>query len=122
MVFANNAIYCPDGVAVDASGISEATLAANYVSGRLIGVRIDDSGFWDGLGVSAAFVNLREKDFRPKPGSPLIGKADTRYAAKLEFNGMPRQPAFDVGAFESEGSGAKLGDRYPDHPVVGPQR
>lgn len=102
MIFSNNAVYCPDGIAVDVLGGSQATLTANYVAGRVSGAKIDGLGFLDGGSLYGAFVNPGKRDFRPKSSSPLIGKADGRYAPKSDFDGETRQHPFDVGAHESD--------------------
>jgi len=110
MVFSNNAVYCPGSTAVDASGISQANLNANYIAGALSGVTIDPAatrsaeasgtGFCDGGPISAAFVSIEKNDFHPKSGSPLIGNADSDFAAKLDFDCTVRKAPFDVGAYE----------------------
>jgi len=100
MVFSNNAVYCPGSTAVDASGIGQAKLSANYIAGALSGVTIDGAGFCDGGPISAAFVSPEKNDFRPKSGSALIAGADSDLAAKLDFNCTVRKAPFDVGAYE----------------------
>jgi hypothetical protein len=103
MVFSNNAVYCPGFTAVDASGIADAAMSANYVEGRLTGVTIDNSRFFDGGAVSKAFVSPTKKDFWPKPDSVLANHGDPDFAAKVDFNHTPRKSPFDVGAYEREG-------------------
>jgi beta-glucanase (GH16 family) len=102
MIFSNNAIYCPGFVAIDASGIDTAAMSANYVEGRLAGVTIDNSRFYDGGTASQAFLSAMKKDLWPKPSSLLAEHADPDSTAKLDFNGAARNPPFDVGAYESE--------------------
>jgi len=103
MVFANNAVYCPGSMAIDASGIGNATFSTNYVEGRLAGVTIDRFRFNDGGTISDAFVGHSKKDYWPRPGSALINHANPDFAPKLDFNRTTRKPPFDVGAYESEG-------------------
>jgi len=103
MIFSNNAVYCPGLTAIDASGIGDATLSANYVTGGLKGARIDNSCFYDGGIISTAFVGHNKKDYWPRPGSALIGNANADFTPKLDFNKATRRPPFDVGAYESEG-------------------
>lgn len=103
MVFSNNAIYCPGSTAVDAAGIGEARFSANYIAGSLNGATIDGTRFCDGGLISAAFASPDKKDFRPASGSALIGKADSTFAPKLDFNCIVRKAPFDVGAYESQG-------------------
>ncbi|MBA7688820.1 hypothetical protein ES703_97309 [subsurface metagenome] len=111
MVFANNAVYCPGSTAIDASGTANATFSANYVEGRLAGVKIDNSRFYDGGSIFMAFVMPNEKDYWPKPGSLLISNADPDFAPGLDFNSTISKPPFDVGAYESEGHAKNPGWR-----------
>ena len=111
MVFANNAIYCAGGTAVDASGFETATAGANYVEGRLAGVAIDHGRFLDGGSISQAFTRPEQNQFWPGPGSPLIGHADDAFAPELDFNHMVRKAPRDVGAYESEGQAQNPGWR-----------
>ncbi|HIJ51867.1 MAG TPA: family 16 glycosylhydrolase [Planctomycetes bacterium] len=103
LVFANNAIYCPGSTAIDASGIGSAVLSSNYIAGDLNGVAIDNSRFYDGGSISAAFVGPNKKNYWPKQGSVLINHANPTFAPKLDFHRTIRKPPFDVGAYESEG-------------------
>ena len=109
MVFANNAVYCPGSTAIDGSGINKGVFSCNYIEGRLRGADIDNSRFYDGGSVSAVFAGTEKKDFRPGPGSVLIGHANKAFAAKLDFNRTARKSPFDVGAYEYEGSVQKPG-------------
>jgi hypothetical protein len=101
MIFSNNAVYCPGSTAVDASGITDVIFSANYIEGRLNGVKIDDSRFFDGASVTDAFYEQAEKNFWPKSGSLLLNNADPAYTPKLDFNNTTRKPPFDVGAYET---------------------
>jgi hypothetical protein len=105
MVFANNAIYCPKSAAIDAQGIGNATFSANYVQGRLVGIKIDSSRFCDGGTIYKAFVEPDKKNYWPRPGSVLINNANPDFAPRLDFNHTPRSRfiGIDVGAYESEG-------------------
>jgi hypothetical protein len=102
MIFANNAVYCPDSTAIDAAGINNSRFSTNYVAGRLIGATIDGAAFRDGGAINAAFSNPAGHDYWPAPGSVLIGNADPDFAPELDFNHTPRKPPYDVGAYESE--------------------
>ena len=104
MIFANNAVYCPGAVAVDASGIDNSIAGANYVEGRLVGAMIDGSRFHDGGTVSAVFADPAENNYWPRPYSGLINHADPAFAPELDFNRTPRRRPVDVGAYESEGN------------------
>ena len=106
MVFANNAIYCPESTAIDAQGIGNATFSANYVQGRLVGIKISRfyrDRFCDGGTIGEVFVEPDKKNYWLRPGSVLINNANPDFAPRLDFNNTPRKPPFDVGAYESEG-------------------
>jgi preprotein translocase subunit YajC len=109
MVFANNAVYCPDSTAIDAAGIGASTFSANYVAGRLIGATIDGSMFCDGGTIKAAFAAPAEHDYWPRPGSVLIDNADSDFTPELDFNHTTRMSPFDAGAYESEENTANSG-------------
>ena len=109
MVFANNAIYCPGSVAVDAQGTDNAIFRSNFVQGRFNGVKIDGFQFYEGGDINEAFIEPDEKNFWPKPGSALINNAVSDFAAKLDFNHTQRKAPFDVGAYESEGNAGNPG-------------
>ncbi len=109
MVFANNAVYCPNSTAVDAQGTGNAVFVANFVQGLLNGVKIDGSGFCDGGSVYNAFVEPDKRNYWPKPDSVLIEKGVSDFAPELDFNHTPRKMPFDVGAYESEGNAENPG-------------
>ncbi len=102
MVFSNNAVYCPESTAIDASGVEDVVFSANYVEGRLIGVKIDNSHFIDGASITGAFGDPAKKDYWPKTGSLLLKNADPAYTPKLDFNNKTRKSPFDVGAYETD--------------------
>jgi hypothetical protein len=103
MVFCNNAVYCPEAAAIDASGIDSAVFSSNYAAGALRGVEIDNRSFCDGGVISSAFNSPGTNDFWPKPGSPLLNHAAPDVGPKLDFNRTARKSPFDVGAYEAEG-------------------
>jgi hypothetical protein len=102
MIFANNAVYCSDSMAIDASGISNKTFSANFVTGQLLGTQLDGSAFCNGGTIKSAFVAPDEFDYWPATTSALICSADPDYIAELDFNHTPRSQPYDVGAYESE--------------------
>jgi hypothetical protein len=108
-ILANNGVYCPGRTAIDASGVDEATMRANYVEGRLTGVALDGRRFCDGRSMAEAFVAPEENDFWPKPGSVLVGRADAVFTRGLDFNHVPRKAPGDVGAYESKGQAQNPG-------------
>ncbi len=102
MVFGNNTVYCPEQTAIDASGIDRQTLVSNYICGALRGCEIDNSRFYDGGTLTAAFLAPTEHDYWLRPDSPPTGHADPAFTPEDDFNHTPRKPPFDVGAFEIE--------------------
>ncbi|UCG47022.1 MAG: right-handed parallel beta-helix repeat-containing protein [Phycisphaerales bacterium] len=111
MVFANNAVYCPGSVAVDAAGIKDAVLSANFVSGGLKGAAVDNSRFYDGGPISAAFADPAEKDYWPADGSVLIGRANPDFSPEADFNHSDRTGPPDAGAYERAGRARNHGWR-----------
>ncbi len=111
MVFANNAVYCPGSVAVDASGIKGAVLRANFVSGGLKGATVDNSRFYEGGPISAAFADPAEKDYWPADGSVLIGRGNPDFSAEADFNHVGRTGPPDAGAYERNGCARNPGWR-----------
>jgi hypothetical protein len=109
MVFANNAIYCPGATAVDAQGAKNAAFGANFVQGRLNGIKIDGAGFCNGGTVYDTFAGPDKKNYWPKPDSVLIEKGVSDFAPELDFNHTPRKTPFDVGAYETEGNAENPG-------------
>lgn len=105
MVFANNAVYCSGGTAVDGAGLADSavTVKSNYVAGDLSGANVDGSRFVSAGASTRAFTNPTELDFWPLPGSILIGRAETESAPALDFNERARMSPFDVGAYETDG-------------------
>ena len=102
MLFANNAVFCTAGIALDASpGV--ALLRNNYATGRLSGIAFDGLRVLDGGDPASVFVDSRQRNFWPRPGSALIGRADSALAPALDFNAVERSAPFDVGAYESDG-------------------
>ncbi len=101
MALANNALYCPGGTAVDASGLSAASVVSNFVEGGLSGATRDGVRFVSGGAATTAFVNPAGFDFWPGPVSPLRGAADASLVPPGDFNGTQRAPPADVGAYET---------------------
>lgn len=104
MVFSNNAVYCAGLTAIDTAGIDSHPFSANYVSGRLAGASIDGNRFHNGGEGSNVFACPDDHDYRLKPGSILLGRADPDYVPRLDCNGAIREPPFDVGAYEENNS------------------
>ena len=111
MVLANNAIYCPAGTAVNGSGLTTATVEANYVQGLLSGVSLGGAAFVSGGSADSAFVDPRGFDFWLTPTSALRGRAAPGSVPPLDFNGTTRTAPYDVGAYEREGLNVNPGWR-----------
>ncbi|MCL5279024.1 MAG: right-handed parallel beta-helix repeat-containing protein [Planctomycetes bacterium] len=103
MVFANNAVFCPESTALDVSGVDAHKFSANYLSGRLVGASIDGSRFAEGGNLAEAFAAPAEHNYLPKPDSALVGRADPDLAPPQDFSGTARQLPFDLGAYEVPG-------------------
>lgn len=105
MVLANNAVYCPASVAVDAAGLvgGGIVVSANVAGGSLRGVSIDNSRWWAGGSLASALRDAATKDVWPLPGSPLLGRADAAHVAARDFNNILRAAPYDIGAYETEG-------------------
>ncbi len=122
-IIANNAFYCPGGLAVDINGgAPSATFAGNFALGE---VRAS-SGFATGtaegdLGAPSGSPPV----LYPPAGSPLVDAGDPAYAASEDFNGTARSDGMpDVGAYEhtnAENPGWPLGMDFrttPEPPVT----
>ncbi len=108
VVFANNAVYCPKGAALDVN-TGAALLRNNYVHGRLVGIEVDGARLFDGGEPMSAFAETTRESFWPKAGSALLGQADSTLAPALDFNRAKRTAPFDVGAYESDGQAQNPG-------------
>ncbi len=102
MIFSNNAVYCPAGTAIDASGIDGQTVSSNYVCGALRGAEIDKARFHDGGTPEATFLSPAEHDYWLRSDCVLVGGADPAFAPSDDFNRTERKPPCDVGAYEIE--------------------
>jgi hypothetical protein len=102
MILANNAIYSPGKTAVSSSSGISGTVRSNYVEGN-IDVSVDSNAFFNGGPAANAFVNAPGSDFWLKPGSLLVGSANSGLAPSGDFNGTTRVSPFDVGAYETGG-------------------
>ena len=104
LVLANNAIYSPGKTAIDSNGSitsSGGVVVANFVEGAMSGDFLGGGRFYNGGTSASAFANPSNKDFWPRPGSPLIGAATAISAPLADFNGIARGSPFDVGAYET---------------------
>jgi len=111
MTFANNAVYCASGTAVNGSGLTRTgiTIRNNYVAGALSGGSVDNNAFFNGGSATSAFVNAAGMNLWPAVGSVLRGTANSSFAPGFDFNGTARTAPHDVGAYETEGLNANPG-------------
>jgi hypothetical protein len=109
MILANNAIYCPNSVAVNSSSAVQGTIRSNFVEGAMRGDSIDDMRFLKGGSHQKAFVDPSKNDFWPKEGSPLVEQAYPELVPQLDFNELGRQSPFDVGAYGTDGRNSNPG-------------
>ena len=103
MIYSNNAVYCPEQTAIDAAGIDQQFLRANYVCGALRGCELDGSRFRDGGTLAETFLGPAEHDYWLRPDSALVGSADPAFTPRDDFNRTDRTPPCDVGAYELDG-------------------
>lgn len=111
MTLANNAIYCPGETALNGSGFTGSSISinSNYVEGSISGASIDNTKFFSGGSVSAAFVNPSTLDFWPTSSSILCNKANAAYVPSNDFNETLRTNPYDVGAYETKGLSSNPG-------------
>ena len=119
MVLANNAFFCPGGVAIDALGLGETgvTVRANAVEGILTGTSIDGAKFFAGGRAANNFKSSDAFDVWPNAQSVLVGRGDPNYAPPHDFSNQPRGSGkADVGAYETkaqdENPGWKIGPGF----------
>ena len=95
-VVANNALYCPGGIAIDLNGGAPNAAVSGNVG---LGTSNAASGFRQGSSV-AADLGSATKPY-PPAGSMLINAGDAAKAALEDFNGTIRSDGMpDVGAYE----------------------
>ncbi len=105
LILANNAIYCPERVAVDASKFNGgfARFRTNFYEGLIKGVKFRRGQLIAGGNLSANFSSPSDLDFWPRPKSALVGAADLMLAPALDFNNRSRGTnATDVGAYDTK--------------------
>ncbi|MBI5855404.1 MAG: hypothetical protein HZB35_09310, partial [Nitrospirae bacterium] len=111
VVLANNALYCGVNVGIYGTGLTGAgvTVRANYVEGTLVGGSLDGTRFLAGGTAAGAFTNPAALDFWPPAGSLLRNTAEAAYLPSADFNGLPRTPSRDVGAYATKGFAQNVG-------------
>lgn len=118
-IIANNAFYCPGGLAVDINGgAPSATFAGNFALGEVRGA---SSGFAVGTGEADLGAPASTPPIvYPPSGSPLIDAGDAAHALADDFNGTARDGMPDVGAYEhtsDDNPGWPLGMGFRDRPA-----
>jgi hypothetical protein len=99
---ANNAVYCPGGIAIDLNGgAPDATVVANAG----LGTANVATGFALGRSVAEDLGDPATGDVYPRAGSPLDGTGDGARAAAADFDGCPRDPTPEIGAYERTAAG-----------------
>lgn len=103
IIIANNALYAPQGFAVRVvnGDFDQVRMSGNAGTGQLSNV---SGGFRASADPGRDFINARAPgappvDLYPTPGSILIGAADPRYAAAIDFNGTRRSGTPVAGAY-----------------------
>jgi len=120
MVFCNNAVYCPPTRPIRTDGLGAALLRNNAVHGRVTGIAVDDRRFFDGGTPGSAFVDANHRDFWPKPGSALLGRADANSAPPLDFNATKRVlPSTWAPTRRMDSNGIQAGPSSPDSSAEG---
>jgi len=110
MLLANNAVYSPGKTALNTGSIGAgATIRANHLHSGAAG--IDGTRFIDGGTLAATFVDPANRDYWPRAGSSLIGRASASDTPANDFNRATRTASFDVGAYETDGQAANPGWR-----------
>ncbi len=111
MTLANNAVYCPQTTAVNATGLTRNSINIknNYIEGSMLGVSIENNGFFAGGNANAIFGDPQNLNFWPVSSSMLAGNSSPSFASEFDFNGMKRNPPFDIGAYETNGSSNNTG-------------
>jgi parallel beta-helix repeat protein len=125
LILGNNAIYSPGKTAVNSHGpifSVGGVVTANFIEGAISGDSLGGGRFYNGGTSSAAFIDAASGDFWPRPGSPLIGSANTDYAARIDFNWDTRTDPFDVGAYATKGYQRNRGWQISDtFKIIRPQ-
>jgi hypothetical protein len=125
MILANNAVYCPDGLAVSAKGLDGKgiTIRANFLEGGLTGVGFDKERFLPGGRIANAFSSADPLDVWPRPKSVLIGAGVARLAPRSDFNNARRgNKSVDVGAYETGNLIANPGWKIMSGPKQSPAK
>ena len=101
MVFANNAIYCPDGRLI-ADGFDGVALSGNVLAPESSQFRANTNR--EGRSLIADFAGFSEKNVYPSNSSAVLGAGDPRYTTPVDFNGTSRKLRADAGAYQHSGA------------------
>lgn len=103
ILLANNALYAPNGFAIQANGTTTGLSVLNNMgeggtSGIISG--FDDSGDIDLDFINASYNGSIPQNVFPATGSLLIGSASANWNANDDFNFFSRAQSLDVGAYK----------------------
>jgi hypothetical protein len=101
MVFANNAVYCPNDSFVIGS-LSGVTVSGNVFAPAISAMPA--SGYTIGRSLEEDFVDTGARNFYPTANAPLLGAATSGLQPADDFNGVARLAPGDVGAYEWDGA------------------
>lgn len=96
MVFANNAVYCPNADYVVGT-LTGVTLAGNVVD--QVPASFPNGSYTLGRSQALDFVNAAARNLYPTATAPLIGAASTSWQPTDDFNGTSRSGTADAGAY-----------------------
>ena len=99
---ANNAVYCDGKIAIDLNGGAPNAMVVANVG---LGTANVPTGFTAGRSVAEDLGDPATADVYPRAGSPLDGTGDAAKAAANDFDGCPRDPPVDIGAYERSPEG-----------------
>jgi hypothetical protein len=109
VTIANNAVYSRTSTAIHliSGDLGQATVAGNVGTGGISGT---DSGYTEGNGVGADFVNGHFDggppiDLYPASAGALPGAGSAAHVVALDFNDTPRNGTADAGAYHFAAGG-----------------
>lgn len=114
MVFANNAVYCPQGGFV-IGALDGVDIAGNVFEPAPGG--FPGSGYRNGRSEVQDFIDAAGRDLYPTSDSPLLGAGAAAHAATHDFNGTARSGGVDAGAYAWTGAqnpGWQVGPGFKD--------
>jgi hypothetical protein len=98
MVFANNAVYCPNNDFVIGS------LSGVTLSGNVFAPQTGSIPSTAGRTLALDFLNAAARNVYPTASAPLVGGGNTSLQPADDFNGTARVAPADAGAYEWNGA------------------